>query len=266
MKRTIAMLSALILAACAASCNEKTGKADHSDVSTAAASTTEAATEAETESDATEAAASTKKAAETQTQSVTTAAASVTTAAQSGSSDANFTYDANGAVQFKEDSAEADDQTLMAAAQALYESACKTQWYFTVGSPYELDMNDYIENQYNWQFYRIKDANITSMADIRADYHKVFSDRYPDELDLLYMEKDGHVYALAGSRGANIFYGYSKITDIRSKGEDEIFFTVTNYYDETDFGGENSYSEEEEFSVVIDSEGVWRAGKFRLPY
>ncbi len=264
MKRTIAMLSALTLAACAASCNEKTGKADHSDVSTSAASTTEAATEAETESAATEAA-STKKAAETQTQSVTTAAA-VTTAAQSGSSDANFTYDANGAVQFKEDSAEADDQTLMAAAQALYESACKTQWYFTVGSPYELDMNDYIENQYNWQFYRIKDANVTSMADIRADYHKVFSDRYPDELDLLYMEKDGHVYALAGSRGANIFYGYSKITDIRSKGEDEIFFTVTNYYDETDFGGEGPYSEEEEFSVVIDSEGVWRAGKFRLPY
>ena len=207
MKRTIAMLSALTLAACAASCNEKTGKADHSDVSTAAASTTEAATEAETESDATEAAASTKKAAETQTQSVTTAAASVTTAAQSGSSDANFTYDANGAVQFKEDSAAADDQTLMAAAQALYESACKTQWYFTVGSPYELDMNDYIENQYNWQFYRIKDANVTSMADIRADYHKVFSDRYPDELDLLYMEKDGlwpaqeeQIYSMATRR------------------------------------------------------------------
>ena len=264
MDQRIALIFVLALAVCGVSCGTKTGKASHTETSAVVTSSVTDSTQSETEDGA----------------SVTTAVSSVTTASESkavsgtttsqtaasAGADINFSYDKNGAVQFEEDSAAADDQTLMAAAQALYESACKTQWNFTVGSPYDLDMSDYVENQYQWQFYRVKDAGINSLADVRNDYHKVFSDKYPDELDTLYIEKDGNVYALNGARGANIFYGYSKITSVNTKNNDEIFFTVTNYYDETEFGGEGPYSEDEEFSAVIGPDGVWRAGKFRLPY
>ena len=60
------------------------------------------------------------------------------------------------------------------------------------------------------------------------------------------------------------YYSASKITDIQSKTDDEIFFTVENYYDGSDFG-DDSYSETDTFSMVLEN-GTWKAGQFTLPY
>ncbi len=175
-----------------------------------------------------------------------------------------FSYDDNGAVVFEESSSDKDDAVLMSAAQKLFESACKTYWSYMINCPYELDYNSYIENDFGWQYYKIISPGITSFADVERDYGKVFSDRYPNDLATNYREHEGAVYAINGDRGAHLYYSASKITDIESRSADEIVFTVENYYDGSDFGDE-SYSETDTFSVVIDGD-TWKAGKFTLPY
>ena len=175
-----------------------------------------------------------------------------------------FSYDDNGAVVFEEPAAAQDDAVLIAAAQKLFDSACKTYWNYMIDCPYDLDYNSYVENDYGWQFYRITTAGINSIADIEKDYCKVFSDRYPNELSTNYREKDGSVYAINGGRGAHLYYSASKITGIQSKNGDEIIFTVENYYDGSDFD-DTSYSETDTFSAVIEGD-TWKAGKFTLPY
>lgn len=154
---------------------------------------------------------------------------------------------------------------LMAAAQALYESACQTQWNFTVGCPYSVDMDNYIENEFGWQFHLINDGVTTSLADVESDYYKVFSDRYPNPLSEVYCDGTDGVYALGAERGMNIFYAYSQVTSIDSRSGDEIFFTVVSHYDGSDRTGE-AYDESQTFSAVIGEDGVWRAGQFTLPY
>jgi len=176
-----------------------------------------------------------------------------------------FTRDEYGAVVFKGDIAGKDDRLLMAAGQALFNSACETNWNYHFGCPYTLDQNTCITNEYGWSYKLITTPGITSLADVKADYCRVFSDRYPVELDE-YIEKDGAVYALAPARGGNIFYSASKITAIQSRSEDEIVFTVENYYDGTDLDGSAPYTETDTFSAVISPDGTWRAGKFKLPY
>lgn len=178
----------------------------------------------------------------------------------------SFEYNEDGAVIFEKESSEADDRTLISAAQALFESACRTQWNYTVGCPFSLDTADYVENQFGWKFFRVNDSRIKSIKDVESLYFKVFSDRYPhNEVTELYIEKNGAVYALSGNRGSDIYYSSSRITAIESRSADEIFFTVENYYDGSDFGQE-AYTETELFSAVIENGSVWKAGQFRLPY
>lgn len=180
-------------------------------------------------------------------------------------SDPAYSFDENGAVVLDSEK-EHSDKTLIEAAQALFESACKTEWEYTVGCPYEVDYNDYIENEFEWQFYKITDSHITSFADIEADYYKVFSSEYPNKLSDLYKEKDGAVYALCGERGSDLYYVDSEITGITERSDNEITFSVENHYSGNDFTGEVPYSETDSFSVVVYDDGTWRAGEFTLPY
>ena len=181
-------------------------------------------------------------------------------------SDGSFSYNSDGAIEVHGDDTELSDSEAIAAAQALYQSACRTQWDYTVGTPYSIDYDTYIENEYGWQYYLITESGINSLADVEADYYKVFSDRYPTPLYEEYIEQDGNVYALNGQRGSDIFYTYSQVTAVTSRTDDEIFFTVTSYYDGTAIGEDTSYTTEDEFSIVIGSDGVLRAGVFKLPY
>ena len=153
---------------------------------------------------------------------------------------------------------------MISAAQRLFDSACQTYWKFLINCPYDLDYSDYVENDFKWQFYRITNSDIHSMADVERDFNKVFSSRYPNNLSTNYRESNGSVYALNGERGAHLYYSASKITGIDSRTDDEIIFTVENYYDGSDFSDE-AYSETDTFSMVFE-DGIWKVGKFTLPY
>ncbi len=197
----------------------------------------------------------------------TTAPASEAPAEATEAPDASaFEYNDDGAVIFEESYEKESDATLIAAAQSLFESACRTEWKFTIGCPYNTDAEDYIENEFEWRFYRITDSSITTLADVERDYYKVFSRKYPNLLNQLFITGDGAVYALNASRGADIFYEKSTVSEITSRTDDEIFFTVENHYSGTDRDPDMPEIRTDTFSVVIESDGAWRAGKFNLPY
>ena len=178
-----------------------------------------------------------------------------------------FAYDEDGAVQFSAETESNDDQTLISAGQALFESACQTEWNFTVGCPYAINDGRVIKNDYDWVYYQITDEKIHTLNDVKNDYYNVFSDRYPHEdLNMLYTERDGNVYAMNGKREMNAYYSMSRITGIESRTGDEIFFTVEHQFEGTDQNPNAPYSENDTFSVVISPDGKWKAGKFRLPY
>jgi hypothetical protein len=173
--------------------------------------------------------------------------------------------DENGAVIFDVDD-EVSDEELIAAAQTLFDTACEVNWNYHVGCPYNLDYNTTAENEFGWQFYLITNPEISSLADVEADYYKVFSDAYPNDLSEIFIESDGKVYALAGERGMNIFYEDSVVTAVTKRSDTEIFFNVENSYSGDDYNGDGEYTEDAEFSVVISDDGTWRAGLFTLPY
>ncbi len=267
MKKFFVIISALALTMCA-SC----GKVDKASDSNAPVSEmTEASTVqpdplAPTSESSTDSA-DTPETTSADSQQVTTAATTEIAAQEQVDplGGGSFSYDSNGAVVFDGDPSLQDDRVLISAAQALFSSACDTQWNFTVSCPYTIDTSNYIENDFGWRFNLITDDGISSYADVQKDYYKVFSSRYPDPLSSLYIENNGAVYALNAARGMNLYYSTSKITGIQSRTEDEIFFTVENYYDGSDRDTSTPYSETDTFSAVNEN-GVWKAGQFTLPY
>lgn len=273
----IALSVILTIAGCGKGGSSKKSDKDSPDASAAASSTDVSATK---QPDPLDPAGQTTASTSEKTEKTTTAASSSGDVDASRNTDQqeettlqpdpiennSFSYDDNGAVIFDENSDDKDEEILIAAAQALFESACTTQWNFTVGCPYETDPDDYIETDFDWRFYRILDSGITSFSDVESDYYKVFSRRYPNNLSEIFIDGGGSVYALNSARGADIFYTGSKITEIQSSSEDEIFFTVEHHYSGTDIDGSASYTTTDTFSIVIESDGSWHAGQFRLPY
>ncbi|MBO4494164.1 MAG: hypothetical protein J5724_07240 [Ruminococcus sp.] len=255
MKRIAITLIALALASASVSCmGEKTGKAPSKPDSEKTTSVTESDTE-----DATTAPVTTTAARSTTTPPV------VTTQPDPLGGGA-FEYNSDGAVVFKEDSSNSEERVLIQAAQALFDSACRTEWNFIVGCPFKTDDSFIETGDFNWRYYHISDSSIKTFADVEKAYYKVFSDRYPNkELSEIFVESDGGVYAYCGSKGTDIYYTGSKVTGIKSRSDDEIVFTVENYYDGSDYG-EGAHTETDEFSAVIGSDSVWKAGKFQMPY
>lgn len=180
--------------------------------------------------------------------------------------DNNFSYDENGMPESDQNFAESDDRRLIAVGQACFETACDFQWKLTVGCPYEIDMDSTVQNGFGWTYYKITDNDIHSLADIENFYYGVFSDRYPNEdLKMLYLEFEGNVYALNGQREMNPYYSISRIKNVQSRTDDEIVFTVENYFEGTDMNPDEPYSETETFSIVTYDNKI-RIGQFRLPY
>ena len=272
MKKAVILLSAgIIMSGLLSSCQGKKNENEQGSQLSQTVTTTQGATEQPDplSPDRTTSAVSTLST--TKTSAVTT----VSTTSSAGKKDVvteqpdpmgggAFSYDDSGAIVFDKPEEKQDDAVLISAAQKLFESACDTYWNFLVSCPYDLDYSSYVENDFGWQFYKITNAGINSIADVENDYCKVFSRRYPNELSTNYRESNGAVYAMNAERGAHLYYSASKITEIQSKSSDEIVFTVENYYDGSDIGDE-AYSETDTFSMVLEN-GAWKAGKFNLPY
>ncbi|MDE6775262.1 MAG: hypothetical protein K2J37_03020 [Ruminococcus sp.] len=159
---------------------------------------------------------------------------------------------------------QSDDEIIM-AAQYLFGEACLKEWNFTVGSPYELDESQYITNDYGWRYYLVAEPDINSVADVMADYHKIFSEEYSDTLNELFIESEDHVYCLNGMRGSDIFFEQTVLSEIISRSEDEIVFTAESTYSDDGLGN-GSTIVEDEFAIVKGDDGEWRVSRFRLPY
>ena len=270
MKKILAASTAVLLCL-SAGCGKKTSKASDKDTGEVTSASAEITTEAITgEPDplfVTTSAVQTTTSVSVKTTTTTAATGSSAKPVQPDPLGGGvFKLNEDGAVVFSEDSAAQDDTVLISAAQTLFESACRTEWKYTVGCPYELDPADYVENEFGWQYHRIKNDSIKSMDDLRADYNKVFSSRYPDQLSDIYVEENGSVYAMEAARGRDLYYTDSRITGIKSNNDDEITFTVENNYTGSDFEPDNPVTKSEEFSVIIESDGTWKVGQFRLPY
>ena len=250
-----------VLASCGSSSDNTSNAAEPSTeiVETTAAATTEAAIETE---------ASTAPAATTQEQTEVPETSEITETQPLTSEPVEITDvpDEETETETLPEDYEMDDDELLYIAQQLYDTSCEMYWNFHVGCPYNLDHESFTENQYGWQYYLIIDEGINSLADVERDYHTIFSDIYPNELNELFIESDGRVYALDGGRGANIYYDHSEVNKIVSKTENEIFFTVEVFYKGDDYTGTGPYSVEQDFSVVINEDGNWFTGLFTLPY
>ncbi|MDO4864797.1 MAG: hypothetical protein Q4A05_11575, partial [Ruminococcus sp.] len=209
----------------------------------------------------------------------TTAAASSTSAAKrveldytpEGADLSVFHYNEDGAVVFDVPIEGQSDATLMAAAQALFQSAHEVNSPFAMGSfPYTIDTNksvtktDYLGNEN--EYFLITDEDINSLDDIIADYQKVFSPKYSYNMiiDTFFTEEGGRVYCICGGRGSDIEYVGSEIISYDGTDGDELMFTVRNHYDGTQWGYD-SFDADHDFTAVVDSDGIWRAGKFIQP-
>lgn len=176
----------------------------------------------------------------------------------------SFTLGTNG-VKINSDINQDNDDDLISVATDLYKLACDTEWNYHVGCPYDIDTNSTIESDFGWQYYLITDPSISTFSDVEKDYYKVFSESYGNDLDELFIEKNGNVYALAGDRGADIYYKGFKVTGVAAKSSTEILFNVENYYADN---ADDNYTvpvDECTFSIVRKGES-WRVGKFSLPY
>ncbi len=265
MKRIISAIIAFSAVLTIAGCNNKKSSEKDAKDSSVSETTTEAAP-ASTQPDPLAPTEKTTVPATEATEATTAPTTEATTKNPEVPDSDAFDYNDDGAVVFEDDYKKESDATLIAAAQSLFESACQTEWNYTVGCPYEINTEDYIANEFHWHFYRITDSSIKSFADLEKDYYKVFSKKYPNQLHELFKESKGAVYALDAARGRDIFYEKSTITEIISKTDDEIFFAVENHYSGTDTDINTPATKTDTFSVVIENDGAWRAGEFNLPY
>ena len=249
------------------SCGDKATSESSEQPATTTAATTEAAT-AETTT-----AASTTAAATTAAASSASAAPKVELAYTPEGADLSvFHYNEDGAVVFDKPVEEQSDATLMAAAQALFQSAHKINSQFEMGSfPYTFDTNgesvtkaDIFGNDV--EYFPITDERIHSIDDIIADYQKVFSSKYDYNMmiDSCFTEDGGRVYCICGNRGSDIEYVGSEIISYNGTVGDELMFTVRNHYDGTQWGND-VFDADHDFTAVVDSDGIWRAGKFVQP-
>lgn len=272
-RKYIAILAAFAALTVLAACSDK-GKDNISESSASKAESSEAETAAEEETQpdpldpnrTTEAEKEPETEAVTESEETTDSEDATETATEAETEpQSEVPVDENGAVVI-EPEAELTDEELMNAAQTLYESACRVNWNYHVGCPYSLDYESYVENDLGWQFFLVTAEGVDSVADVEADYFKVFSEKYGSDLSELYMESDGRVYAFDGARGMDIYYEGSEIKSIKERNDGEIVFEVEHSYSGSDILGEGRHTKTSEFSAVISEDGTWRAGLFTLPY
>lgn len=159
------------------------------------------------------------------------------------------------------------DDDLISLAKSLHDVACEMAWNYYHGTPYVLDYDNYTQDEYGNTYFLVEDENITSLEDVKNDWLEIFSSKYNEpDFGNKFLEKDNRVYVNDGSRGADIYYDHTDITELVSTSEDgkEVFFkAVSQYVDPND----NSITETktDEFSIILE-DGSYHVGKFTLPF
>lgn len=157
-----------------------------------------------------------------------------------------------------------DEKQLIDLASSLYTVACEMYWNYYYGSPYPLDYDEYIEDDNGIIYFLIDDSSIQSIQDVLDHWNEIFSSNNDSNFDDRFFEQNGKVYINDGSRGANIFYTDTEITEILSINDDEITFNAVSHYKNPE---DNSPMEDEshEFSIILEGNS-YHVGKFTLPY
>lgn len=160
-----------------------------------------------------------------------------------------------------------NDEHLISLATSLYNIACEMAWNYYNGSPYSLDYNTYIEDDYGGVYFLINDDRIKSLDDVHNDWYEIFSfEENPKDFNGHFIEKNDGVYVNDGTRGADVYYKDTELTEITSilgDGEEVTFKAVSHYVSPDD----NSPMEDKvnDFSIVVE-DGSYHVKKFTLPY
>lgn len=160
---------------------------------------------------------------------------------------------------------EQENAELIARGQELFMTACRADSSYHIGGAYETEYDSMIILDDGKCYQKVTDPNIHSVEDVVNDYKKIFSDRYPIDIEEYYIDYENAVYHIILGRGDNIFYVDSKVTEVQRIENDEIFFTVENHFDGTHIDGTAPWTEKEVFSAVIQPDGSWKVGKFIQP-
>jgi len=158
-----------------------------------------------------------------------------------------------------------DETQLISLATSLHQVACEMAWNYYNGSPYALNYDTFIEDSYGGVYFLIDDNSITSLDDVHDDWYEIFSSTNdPGDFDGHFIEKDEKVYVNDGTRGANIYYKNTEITEITSIVNNEVTFKAVSHYVNPD---DNSAMDDEvyEFSIILE-DGSYHIGTFTLPY
>ena len=152
-----------------------------------------------------------------------------------------------------------------------YQNALETNGKFNGGATDLLDIDTSSEGYRDFGdgFSGYLVRNVSSIDEINEMYHQTFSDRYPENSFIdgsPYFERDGKVYWYAGGKGSHIYYLGTEVLGILRRTDDEIFFAVENSYGGGNVDETPPWTEQTEFSVVVQPDGSWKVGKLTVPY
>lgn len=163
------------------------------------------------------------------------------------------------------------DEQLLLVANSLFSTASQMCWDCMSGRLFKLDeinMQEFTNSSGNTECcFKVTESGISSVSDVKAYWHKFFSERYDDmysEYLSVYRDENGELWARVGDRGSDIFYDYTLLSEIAEKSDDEVVFNAISYYSDPDTGLDQ-YTQENKFSIVL-KDGEWYIGTFTLPY
>lgn len=142
----------------------------------------------------------------------------------------------------------------LAAAQQLYKDGCDMAFrYLCTGSEFPFDRAnlEIIDKTYFL-------TTCASFDEATKPYYELFSREYhANDFEGLLLEQNGRLYAARAARGMDMTYLSSEVEKLVSVSDKEIVFSVLVEYEDT--------TTEMEFSLVPE-DGVWKIGRFTLPY
>lgn len=142
----------------------------------------------------------------------------------------------------------------IAEAQELYKEGCNIAYrYLCTGSefPFDRDNLEILDKTYFL-------TTCTSFEEATAPYYELFSKEYHgSDFDGLLVSQNGRLYAARFARGMDMTYISSEVESLKSVSDKEIVFNVVVEYEDSETTNE---------FTLVPEDGVWKIGKFTLPY